>query len=114
MNSASRYRDFMRLLERWPLEPTKSGRDIGERIRECVKIAFNSEQFNGDPKYCDQQYKSLKNLSDNSYANTYKRNKPYSSTGLTAEECKLLLSNESLEYLKKDDRGLISKLFNRD
>lgn len=87
-------------------------RDIAEHIRHRIKAAFDTEQgFIGDSKYCDKQYNSMKNIVDNYHASLYKRTKPFTSTGLTAEECKLILSNESLATLESEFKSNIKSMY---
>lgn len=87
-------------------------RDCGERIRECVKLAFNSEKgFTGDPEYCKAQYDALKRLTDNHYGNLYKRKLTHTSTGLTPQECNIVLSNESLQFLEEENKSFFKKYF---
>jgi hypothetical protein len=33
---SSSYGSFIRLLEKWPLDPTKKGKDVGEALRQAL------------------------------------------------------------------------------
>lgn len=102
----------MKLLEQWPVDPTKVGRDLGQHIRERVKIAFKAgEVYHWDENDCNRIHASLKRLAGNQYGQMYPRNSKSSASGLSAEECHALLSNEFLEELKKSEQGFFSKLF---
>lgn len=86
-------------------------RDLGDRIRLCIKAAFNTEQgFTGDLKECQQKYESLNRLISNQHGNLFKRNKTHSSTGLTAQECNLVLSSDFLEYLQQEERSIFARI----
>lgn len=90
-------------------------RDLGRFIREKVKAVFESgdlTQF--DSKECAQQFAALTRLADNKHRNKYKRLYQSTSTGLSTEECKVILSSEMLEYLKEEDKGFFRKIFNKD
>ncbi|XP_054261960.1 ubiquinol-cytochrome-c reductase complex assembly factor 2 [Macrosteles quadrilineatus] len=105
---ASQYRNFLRLLESWPIDKTKTYRDLGLHIREQVKANFASGGIstNISEQECDQTYNSLKRLCDNYYGNLHVRHSRSSASGLTAEQCNSVLSTEFLEYLDKNDSFL--------
>lgn len=106
------YRNFLKLLEQWPLDPTKTGRDLGQHIREQVKITFKAgDVYSGDETECNRIHASLKRLADNQYGRLYPRKSNSCASGLSADECHSLLTTEFLEELKKSDEGLFSKLF---
>ncbi|XP_053613236.1 probable methyltransferase-like protein 15 homolog [Plodia interpunctella] len=103
----TQYKKFVKLIAKWPLDASKGERDLGKVIRDKVKLAFeSSEQQNLDSEYCTRQYNSLNKLADNHYRNKYKRTKTSTATGLNTEECNLILSNEVLDYLKEENKGL--------
>lgn len=77
-------------------------RDLGEFIRDQFKLAFKDKQFLfGSEFECNRNLESLKRLSENYHGNKYKRTLDSSSTGLTAEECKQIMSNEFLNENRK-------------
>jgi hypothetical protein len=86
-------------------------RDLGQFIRDKVKIAFESDKQNLDSELCGRQYTALNKLADNHYKNKYKRTRNSTATGLSTEECNLILSEEVLEYLKYENKGFFRKIF---
>ncbi|KAI8425429.1 hypothetical protein MSG28_007176 [Choristoneura fumiferana] len=89
----SQYKKFVKLIAKWPLDATKGERDLGKVIRDKVKAAFEStERVNLDSELCNRQYASLNRLADNHYKNKYKRSHTSTATGLSTEECNLMLS----------------------
>lgn len=111
----TQYKKFTRLLAKWPVDATKGERDLGKFIRDKVKLAFeSSEKQNLDSELCNRQYNSLNKLADNHYKNKYKRKHSSTATGLSTEECNVILSNEVLEYLKEENKGFFSKIFGKD
>ncbi|XP_050685253.1 probable methyltransferase-like protein 15 homolog isoform X2 [Leptidea sinapis] len=104
----SQYKKFTRLIAKWPLDPTKGERDLGLLIRNKVKLAFDSQNTQTlNTETCTKHYNSLNKLADNFYRNKYKRTKHSTGTGLSTEECKILLSNEALEFFKEDNKKCI-------
>ncbi|KAJ2942148.1 hypothetical protein O0L34_g11064 [Tuta absoluta] len=111
----TQYKKFTKLIAKWPLDSTKGDRDLGKFIRDKVKAAFeSSERPNLDSELCNRQYNCLNKIADNYYRNKYKRTNNSTATGLSTEECNLILSNEVLAYLKEENKGFFSKIFNKD
>ncbi|KOB72610.1 putative s-adenosyl-methyl transferase mraw [Operophtera brumata] len=101
----SQYKKFIKLIAKWPVDTTKGDRDLGRFIRDKVKTAFeSSERQNLDSELCTRHYNSLNKLADNHYKNKYKRTQNSTATGLSTEECNLILSNElSTEHIRYRD-----------
>lgn len=111
----TQYKRFTKLIAKWPLDATKGDRDLGKFIRDKVKVAFEtSEKENLDTEFCNKQYNSLNKLADNHYKNKYKRASNSTATGLSTEECNLILSDEVLHYLKEENKGFFRKIFNKN
>ncbi|CAK1553331.1 unnamed protein product [Leptosia nina] len=111
----TQYKKFTKLIAKWPLDLSKGDRDLGKIIRDKVKAAFetsNSQKLNSES--CNQYYNSLNRLADNHYKNKYKRKLHSSATGLSTEECNVVLSNEVLEYLKEENKSFFQKIFRKD
>uniref|UniRef100_A0AAY4A7W4 Mitochondrial nucleoid factor 1 n=1 Tax=Denticeps clupeoides TaxID=299321 RepID=A0AAY4A7W4_9TELE len=92
--SATRYRRFLKLCEEWPRDDSKKGRDLGTFLRQRVAQAFREGENTqiSDPEKCDQMYESLARINSNTYREKFPRAKDTSFTGVTAEECRVLLS----------------------
>ena len=88
---------------------------MGKFIRDKVKVAFetNNKQ-NLDSELCNRQYNILNKIADNHYRDKYKRTKHSTATGLSTEECNVIISNEVLHYLKEENKGFFRKIFNKD
>ncbi|XP_075766702.1 ubiquinol-cytochrome c reductase complex assembly factor 2 isoform X3 [Pelodiscus sinensis] len=99
--AATRYRRFLKLCEEWPVEETKRGRDLGAVVRQRVAQAFREGESTqiADPATCDQMYESLVRIHTNFYKNKYPRLKDTSFTGVTVEECKLVLASDQQRCL---------------
>uniref|UniRef100_A0A3Q3XS74 Mitochondrial nucleoid factor 1 n=1 Tax=Mola mola TaxID=94237 RepID=A0A3Q3XS74_MOLML len=69
--AATRYRRFLKLCEEWPRDEYKKGRDLGTFLRQRVASAFREGENTQFPRVRDTSF-----------------------TGVTVEECKLLLSEK--------------------
>ncbi|XP_054011242.1 ubiquinol-cytochrome-c reductase complex assembly factor 2 [Hylaeus anthracinus] len=111
---AGTYRNYMKLLEAWPLDRSKPGRDLSQHIRDQVKIAFakgeTSSQLNRE--VCDRYYMSLKRITSNHYGQMYVRSRIDSASGLSREQCNLALAPELQEYFKEDN-GIFSRTYSK-
>ncbi|XP_001377827.1 ubiquinol-cytochrome-c reductase complex assembly factor 2 [Monodelphis domestica] len=110
--SASRYRRFLKLCEEWPLDETKRGRDLGAYLRQRVAQVFREGENTqiAEPETCDQMYESLARLHSNYYKLKYPRPKDTCFSGLTVEECRIVLATDTLEEFKEMNKGLWKKL----
>ncbi|CAH0728169.1 unnamed protein product, partial [Brenthis ino] len=111
----SQYKKFTKLIAKWPVDNTKGERDLGKFIRDKVKAAFEtSNKQNLDSEHCNRQYNTLNKIADNYYRDKYKRTRHSTATGLSTEECNVILSSEVLDYLKEENKGFFGKIFNKD
>ncbi|MGH0161577.1 UNVERIFIED_CONTAM: hypothetical protein FKN15_041241 [Acipenser sinensis] len=92
--SATRYRRFLRLCEEWPIDETKRGRDLATFLRQKVALAFREGESTqiADPEKCDQMYESLARIHANVYKEKFPRVRDTSFTGVTVEECRVVLA----------------------
>lgn len=80
-----------------------------------MKVAFEaSNKQNLDSELCNRQYNALNKIADNHYRDKFIRTKQSTATGLSPEECNIILSNEVLTYLKEENKGFFKKIFQRD
>ncbi|OWR51265.1 hypothetical protein KGM_214708 [Danaus plexippus plexippus] len=111
----SQYKKFTKLIAKWPIDNNKAERDLGKFIRDKVKAAFEGgNSKNLDSELCTRQLSSLNKIADNHYRNKYKRIHDSSATGLSSEECNLVLSSEVLQYLKEENKGFFKNIFKKD
>lgn len=86
-------------------------RDLGEHLKSYVDRAYKENKFESDIKYWDKQYISLQILVKNEHKNKYQRSLNTTATGLTAEQCNLILSNDILNELEEENQSLIKRIF---
>ena len=100
--TAARYKKFLKLCEQWPLDDSKSGRDLGSFLRQKVAEAFKQgESSKVDPVECDRMYECLQKLNTDYYKNKYVWTSDKGAAGLTYEQCKMAMSNEVLKEFSK-------------
>ncbi|XP_015512855.2 ubiquinol-cytochrome-c reductase complex assembly factor 2 [Neodiprion pinetum] len=104
------YKKYLTLLQSWPLDKSKVGKDLGQHIRDQVKLAFSKGDLNNvDEKRCDSYYNSLERIASNRYGKLYKRSFNSTASGLTQEQCNAVLSPEFLELWQEEERGFLSR-----
>ncbi|XP_041836356.1 ubiquinol-cytochrome-c reductase complex assembly factor 2 [Melanotaenia boesemani] len=113
--SATRYRRFLKLCEEWPRDETKKGRDLGTFLRQRVASAFREGENTqiADPEKCDQMYESLARINGNVYRQRFPRVRDTSFTGVTVEECRVLLSGSMQQSMDEEKKGLWKTLMER-
>lgn len=92
------YFDLIRLFKQWPIDKSKTGRDLGEYLRERFSKAFNiGENSQVDVNEWSRFYESMKLLASNDIKNQYPRERNWTASGLSREQLRFLLSNKSLQ-----------------
>ena len=112
----SRYRSFMRVVEQWPLDPSKSAkRDIASVLRKKVGEAFSQGEASTIPAKakCDRTLESLQKITSDFHKKKY----PFTSvihgaTGMTYEEAHGGVSEEGMKVIEKEhgSSGLLGKI----
>ncbi|XP_062997380.1 ubiquinol-cytochrome c reductase complex assembly factor 2 [Elgaria multicarinata webbii] len=110
--AVTRYRRFLKLCEEWPVEETKRGRDLGAFLRQRVAQSFREGENTqiSDPVTCDEMFESLARIHTNYYKTKYPRLKDTSFTGVTVEECKMVLATDTLKQIEEVNKGKWTKL----
>ncbi|XP_062853991.1 ubiquinol-cytochrome-c reductase complex assembly factor 2 [Trichomycterus rosablanca] len=106
--AATRYRRFLKLCEEWPRDESKKGRDLGTFLLQKVASAFREGENTqiADAEKCDQMYESLAHIKDNVYKQKFPRAKDTSFTGVTVEECQMLLATGTMQQMDEEKKGL--------
>uniref|UniRef100_A0A5S6QV90 Mitochondrial nucleoid factor 1 n=1 Tax=Trichuris muris TaxID=70415 RepID=A0A5S6QV90_TRIMR len=101
----NRYRLFLNLCKRWPVDElkSKSGRDLGARIREEIisRFAHAENTIIVDKAACDRMYEALRDLVEDRHRHDFALDIETGVMGRTLEECRLLTSDENYSSLKK-------------
>ncbi|KAK3557352.1 hypothetical protein QTP70_026563 [Hemibagrus guttatus] len=66
-----------------------------------------------DPEKCDQMYESLVRINSNVYKEKFPRAKDTSFTGVTVEECRMLLGTGNMQQMDEEKKGLWKTLMQR-
>ncbi|XP_055312012.1 ubiquinol-cytochrome-c reductase complex assembly factor 2 [Sitodiplosis mosellana] len=103
---STQYKKFLRLLEHWPVDSTKPGRDLGEYLRKQLKASLRAGNISSDgDAYMERQFQALERISNNIHYDKYSRLRQSTATGLTNEQCKILISDTSLKYFAEQQKG---------
>lgn len=105
--SASRYKKFMDICRRWPVDDTKTKRDLGAVIRQKVLSSFSQGEATNiqNTTECDQQYESLYKLSSDFYKNKYPRTLNSTALEVDLQVLKAMTSTEGLRILAEEDKS---------
>ncbi|XP_070697467.1 ubiquinol-cytochrome-c reductase complex assembly factor 2 [Pempheris klunzingeri] len=112
--SATRYRRFLKLCEEWPRNESQKGHDMATFLLQRVASAFREGENTqiSDPEKCDQMYESLARINSNVYRQRFPRVRDTSFTGVTVDECKVLLRG-SAQQMDDEKKGLWKTLMER-
>lgn len=90
-------------------------RDLGEYLRKQLKASLRAGNISSSGELSmDRQFQALERLSNNVHFNKYQRLRDSTATGLTSEQCKILISDSSLKYFAEEkNSGLFSSLFSK-
>ena len=98
MAAASRYRKFLKLCEMWPVDTSKTDRDLGLYIRRRIAEGFRQGDASEiDVAECDRIYNSLHRIASNHFRRKYPRLRDNTFSGLNLEDCRIMNSSDSLE-----------------
>lgn len=84
-------------------------RDLGTFLKTSIRKKEGKLEENQE--FWDRQYLSIQRIINNDHFNKYPRALSSSATGLTPEQCNLILSNEFLKQLQEEEQSLFRKLF---
>nr|XP_054765044.1 ubiquinol-cytochrome-c reductase complex assembly factor 2-like isoform X2 [Lytechinus pictus] len=85
--AASRYRKFLRLMEDWPADPSKRGRDLAVAIRERVAHGFRRGE--------NSEYPRLKDSS---------------ATGTSVEICHMVMATDTITEMENMNKSRWQKI----
>ena len=98
----SRYKSFLRLLQGWPRDPTKSAkRDLGALLRQKVGEAFPQGESSTvpDTAKCDRTLEALQKISSDYYKKKYLCDSEVGALGVSYEEIHECASDDGLKEL---------------
>lgn len=97
------YNRFLKLLERWPVDQSKIGRDLGQYLRDQLKAVLGGTNIIAvKDERLVRQHQSLENIVNDVHLKAHPRSLNSTATGLSGEQCREVLSSEFLEYLNKE------------
>jgi len=110
--ASARYRNFTRLLEKWPINESRGDRDLGLIIRKRVGEAFSKGPASVIPQeaQCDKELESLNKILNNASQKKWARSRVTNATGHIAEDLNDTLSEEGLQAAAREAGGLKAKM----
>jgi len=114
MSGGSSYKSFMKVLEKWPIDSLKQGRDLGEALRLLFSQAFPSGPAThiNNEKHLKRQIQASRKLSDDHYLKQYPRIYKSNFSGLDLEQLKQITSTKVLAELSGSSQSKF-KFFER-
>ena len=65
---SAHYKKFLQLLEKWPVDKTKQGRDLGQYLRDQLKgLLGGTNIVSVNDQKLEKQFQSLENLASDKY-----------------------------------------------
>ncbi|GFR72121.1 ubiquinol-cytochrome-c reductase complex assembly factor 2 [Elysia marginata] len=106
--SASRYRNFLQLCEKWPVDKSRGERNLGSLLRKRIMESFSKAEASVvDEITCDRAYTSLQRIVADVHRNKWIRTQTTNATGASAESLHQTLSDEGLKEIKEEgSKGL--------
>merc|ERR1712002_273967 len=102
--ASARYRNFTRILEKWPINESRGERDLGLLIRKRVGEAFSKGPASVIPQeaQCDRDLESLNKIANNAFQSKWARLRVSNATGYRAEDFNDTLSEDGLKEMERE------------
>lgn len=98
------YNKFIDLLQRWPIDKSRTGRDLGERLRTLVAQEFPQGPISKvNEGKLNRDWESLNRIANNEYRDRFPRKFAGSTVfDWDLEALKLATSNEGLDTINNE------------
>eukprot|EP00088_Acartia_fossae_P027205 TRINITY_DN27950_c0_g2_i1.p1 TRINITY_DN27950_c0_g2~~TRINITY_DN27950_c0_g2_i1.p1 ORF type:complete len:147 (+),score=11.82 TRINITY_DN27950_c0_g2_i1:58-441(+) len=98
------YRNFIKVIEKWPLDKSKEGKDIGEGLRLLLSSNFPSgpNSVLSDERHMKRQIEAAKFLAEDRLLKKYPRIYDSTFTGLPIEDLTQITSVEVLGQMTEN------------
>ncbi|GFY27142.1 ubiquinol-cytochrome-c reductase complex assembly factor 2 [Trichonephila clavipes] len=106
------YKNYLRLCEKWGVDASKKGRDLGEFIRQQVAKEFAQGEATNmhNLKECEQKLESLNRLASNHYGKQFLWINKATVSGLSLDQCHSVLSTEGLKIVNEMKLSFIDRV----
>jgi hypothetical protein len=113
----SSYTKFVRLLERWPVDSAKKGKDLGEAVRRLFQHSYSQGSVTQvDEKRMNCQVAALQRLADNKHQTAHPRLSEATFTMLDREVLHQITNTKLMDQVTADSEeekpGLLQRLRN--
>jgi len=98
------YNKFLDLVKRWPVNESRTGKDLGERLRKFVAEEFPQGPIsNVNEVKLNKDFDSFNRIINNEYRDKFPRKYPGTTVlGLDLEELKFGTSNEGIAFINEE------------
>jgi len=101
--SGGAYRNFVRVLEKWPVDKNKAGKDLGEALRTSFSKSFPSGSTTKvDEKLLNKQISAIDSLIADKSRNAHQRQSKSTFTGLDLETLSQITTTEMMNQASKE------------
>ncbi|GFS43073.1 ubiquinol-cytochrome-c reductase complex assembly factor 2 [Trichonephila inaurata madagascariensis] len=106
------YKNYLRVCEKWGVDASKKGRDLGEFIRQQVAKEFAQGEATNirNLEECEQKLESLNRLASNHYGKQFLWINKGTVTGMSLDECRRVLSTEGLKMINEMKLSFIDRV----
>jgi len=89
------------LVQRWPIDKSRTGKDLGERLRQLVAEEFPQGPISkANEGKLTKDFESFNRIANNEYRDRFPRKFPGSTVlGLELEQYQFATSNEGLAFI---------------
>merc|ERR1719282_1958538 len=108
--SGGAYKNFVRVLEKWPVDKNKTGKDLGEALRVVFSKTFPSGSSSSvtNEKLLNRQIAALDSLISNKSLNSFPVSSKSTFTGLDAETLSQITGTELMGQVSKQSEQNIT------
>lgn len=100
------YRSFIKVLEKWPIDKTKAGKDLGEDLRKLFSHTFPQGSSTGvqDVKQLNRQILALEKLTEDANKIKFPCSSNNTFTDMDIELLQEITSTETMKLLGEEGR----------
>jgi len=100
------YRSFIKVLEKWPIDKLKTGKDLGEDLRKLFSHTFPQGSSTGvqDVKQLNRQILALQKLTEDANRTNFPCSSNNTFTDLDIEHLQQITATETMKQLGEEGR----------
>ena len=111
--SQTLFREFIEVFKLWPVDATKINHCLGAHLRKLFNQQFKHGELTDhnqiDMVRLKKMLEGLKPIANNEYRRRYPRINSFACLGLNRDQCRIVLSEKSIEIYKKQIQSWTNK-----